>query len=147
MDYELTKLGSTLWEAVEPLRSWARAHVSKILTSREHFDEKDAGLTPPTPDAPLRCRPISMSGFTNTTSRGPRIEARDHAIGAFVYDMRIYTAVEVLFGMPYAEAVTVDDQRRPVADSTRLSLVEPDPSAHPARRLPPSRGSGVPACG
>jgi len=88
-----------------------------------------------------------MSGFTNTTSRGPRIEARDHAIGAFVYDMRIYTAVEVLFGMPYAEAVTVDDQRRPVADSTRLSLVEPDPSAHPARRLPPSRGSGVPACG
>src|SRR3984893_2896354 len=43
------------------------------------------------------------------------IEARDHAIGAFVHDMRIYTAVEVLFGMHYAEAVTVDDQRRPVA--------------------------------
>ena len=59
------------------------------------------------------------------------IEARDHAIGALVHDMRIYTAVEVLFGMHYAEAVTVDDQRRPVADLTRLSLVEPDPSAHP----------------
>ncbi len=28
VDYELTKLGSTLWEAVEPLGSWARAHVS-----------------------------------------------------------------------------------------------------------------------
>jgi len=41
-------------------------------------------------------------------------------------DMRIYTAAEVLFGMHYAEAVTVDDQRRPVADLTRLSLVEPD---------------------
>src|SRR5205807_10586345 len=39
---------------------------------------------------------------------------------------RIYTAAEVLFGMHYAEAVTVDDQRRPVADLTRLSLVEPD---------------------
>jgi hypothetical protein len=58
-------------------------------------------------------------------------EARNHAIGALVHDMRIYTAVEVLFGMHYAEAVTVDDQRRPVADLTRLSLVEPDPSAHP----------------
>jgi inward rectifier potassium channel len=59
------------------------------------------------------------------------IEARDHAIGAFVHDMRIYTVADVLFGMHYAEAVTVDDQRRPVADLTRLSLVEPDPSAHP----------------
>src|SRR5258706_22799 len=27
VDYELTKLGSTLWKAVEPLSSWARAHV------------------------------------------------------------------------------------------------------------------------
>ncbi len=32
------------------------------------------------------------------------IEARDHAIGAFVHDMRIYTATEVLFGMHYAES-------------------------------------------
>jgi DNA-binding HxlR family transcriptional regulator len=43
VDYELTTLGSTLWQAVEPLSSWARAHVSEILTSREQFDEKDAG--------------------------------------------------------------------------------------------------------
>ena len=57
------------------------------------------------------------------------IEARDTAIGALVHDMRIYTAVEVLFGMHYAEAVTVDDQKRPVADLTRLSLVEPDTAA------------------
>ncbi len=57
------------------------------------------------------------------------IEARDHAIGALVHDMRIYTAVDVLFGMHYAETVTVDDQRRLVADLTRLSLVEPDHAA------------------
>jgi DNA-binding HxlR family transcriptional regulator len=43
VDYELTTLGSTLWEAVEPLASWARAHASEILASREQFDEKDAG--------------------------------------------------------------------------------------------------------
>lgn len=58
------------------------------------------------------------------------IEARDHAIGALIHDMRIYSADEVLFGMHYAEAVTVDDQRRPVADLSRLSHVEPDSSAH-----------------
>ena len=57
------------------------------------------------------------------------IEARDHALGAAIYDMHVYTVDEVLFGMHYAEAVTVDDQKRPVADLTRLSLVDPDPSA------------------
>jgi len=42
VEYELTKLGSTLWKAVEPLGSWARAHASEILASREKFDEGDA---------------------------------------------------------------------------------------------------------
>ncbi|HWS66216.1 MAG TPA: helix-turn-helix domain-containing protein [Steroidobacteraceae bacterium] len=42
VDYELTRLGGTLWKAVEPLGSWARAHVREILASREQFDEKDA---------------------------------------------------------------------------------------------------------
>ena len=41
VDYELTNLGSTLWKAVEPLSSWARAHILEILKSRKHFDEKD----------------------------------------------------------------------------------------------------------
>jgi DNA-binding HxlR family transcriptional regulator len=39
VEYELTKLGSTLWEAVEPLSAWARTHVGEILTSRKQFDE------------------------------------------------------------------------------------------------------------
>jgi DNA-binding HxlR family transcriptional regulator len=43
VEYKLTKLGSTLWRAVEPLGSWARAHVVEILDSRKKFDEKDAG--------------------------------------------------------------------------------------------------------
>ena len=38
VDYELTKLGSTLWKAVEPLGSWARDHMSEILKSRKRFD-------------------------------------------------------------------------------------------------------------
>jgi inward rectifier potassium channel len=54
------------------------------------------------------------------------IEARDHALGTAVHDMRIYMPEEVLFGTHYAEAVTFDDQKRPFADLTRLSLVEAD---------------------
>jgi DNA-binding HxlR family transcriptional regulator len=46
VDYELTKLGSTLWEAVEPLGSWATAHLTEILTSRKQFDEDAASATP-----------------------------------------------------------------------------------------------------
>jgi DNA-binding HxlR family transcriptional regulator len=45
VDYELTELGSTLWKAVEPLGSWARAHVTEILASRKQFDEKSAAHT------------------------------------------------------------------------------------------------------
>jgi DNA-binding HxlR family transcriptional regulator len=40
VDYELTKLGGTLWEAVEPLSMWARDHLSEILASRTLFDER-----------------------------------------------------------------------------------------------------------
>jgi DNA-binding HxlR family transcriptional regulator len=43
VDYELTKLGSTLWKAVEPLGSWARDHVVEIHIARERFDRKKAG--------------------------------------------------------------------------------------------------------
>jgi DNA-binding HxlR family transcriptional regulator len=43
VEYKLTKLGSTLWRAVEPLGSWARTHVGEILDSRKKFDKKDAG--------------------------------------------------------------------------------------------------------
>src|SRR6476619_4683053 len=40
VEYELTELGSTVWKAVEPLGSWARAHLGEILASRQRFDEK-----------------------------------------------------------------------------------------------------------
>lgn len=43
VEYKLTKLGSTLWKAVEPLSSWARVHVDEIVKSRRQFDENAAG--------------------------------------------------------------------------------------------------------
>jgi DNA-binding HxlR family transcriptional regulator len=63
VDYELTKLGSTLWEAVEPLSSWARVHVSEILTSRKQFDEDGS-----TPKRTTQSIPSSNS----STGRSPK---------------------------------------------------------------------------
>ena len=40
VDYELTELGRSLWKAVEPLGSWAHAHVPDINKAREKFDKK-----------------------------------------------------------------------------------------------------------
>lgn len=54
------------------------------------------------------------------------VEARDHAIGTQVYDMRSYSAADIAFGMHYQDAVTIDEQGRPHGDLTRLSLLEPD---------------------
>jgi len=42
VDYELTALGRSLREAVEPLGLWARAHVGAIHKARDKFD-KTAG--------------------------------------------------------------------------------------------------------
>jgi DNA-binding HxlR family transcriptional regulator len=56
VDYELTKLGSTLWKAVEPLSFWARDHVVEILDSRERFDRKKKSGAPPR-SLPERERP------------------------------------------------------------------------------------------
>jgi DNA-binding HxlR family transcriptional regulator len=50
VDYELTPLGATLWEAVAPLGGWARAHLEEIIASRAEFDEQngaEAGLPSP----------------------------------------------------------------------------------------------------
>jgi hypothetical protein len=47
VDYELTKLGSTLWKAVEPLGAWAKDHVVEIHIARDRFDrKKKAGAQP-----------------------------------------------------------------------------------------------------
>jgi DNA-binding HxlR family transcriptional regulator len=40
VDYELTQLGRSLWDAVEPLGAWARSHVTHINSARTAFDEK-----------------------------------------------------------------------------------------------------------
>jgi DNA-binding HxlR family transcriptional regulator len=39
VDYELTSLGRSLWQAVEPLGTWARGHVKHIIKARAKFDD------------------------------------------------------------------------------------------------------------
>jgi DNA-binding HxlR family transcriptional regulator len=40
VDYELTKLGRSLRDAVEPLGAWARGHVTHINSARAAFDDR-----------------------------------------------------------------------------------------------------------
>jgi DNA-binding HxlR family transcriptional regulator len=40
VDYELTKLGRSLWKAVEPLGAWAQGHLRDIRTAQEKFDKR-----------------------------------------------------------------------------------------------------------
>ncbi len=56
------------------------------------------------------------------------VEARDHALNAFVHDVRVYAHSDIQFGMHYAETITVDEEQRSIADLGRLSLLEPDNS-------------------
>ena len=43
VEYELTSLGKTLWEAVEPLSTWAQAHVRQVARAQAQFDQKRSG--------------------------------------------------------------------------------------------------------
>ena len=69
VNYELTKLGSTLWDAVEPLSSWARAHLTEILRSRGTGRREGCKVTPPTPDASLRGAPAPSSSRPRAARR------------------------------------------------------------------------------
>jgi DNA-binding HxlR family transcriptional regulator len=40
VDYELTQLGQSLWDAVKPLGEWAQGHVKHLTKARAAFDKK-----------------------------------------------------------------------------------------------------------
>ena len=40
VDYELTRLGHSLWEAVEPFSKWVHTHVPQITRARAEFDKR-----------------------------------------------------------------------------------------------------------
>jgi DNA-binding HxlR family transcriptional regulator len=40
VEYELTRLGRSLWEAVEPLSTWEEGHVKQVTRAQAEFDKK-----------------------------------------------------------------------------------------------------------
>jgi DNA-binding HxlR family transcriptional regulator len=76
VDYELTKRGSTLWEAVEPLSLWARAHVGDIVKSRQQFDEKILGSGKHPSALPFAPRAARAHVNNRAHGPGPRRSAR-----------------------------------------------------------------------
>ncbi len=48
VEYELTELGHSLWQPVEKLGLWARAHIAEINAAQERFDRRAKKIrTPP----------------------------------------------------------------------------------------------------
>ena len=47
-------------------------------------------------------------------------------LGADVFDAKTYFATDIVFGMRYADAVSIDEHGRTIADLSRLSLMEPE---------------------
>ncbi len=54
------------------------------------------------------------------------LEARDPDLATVVHELHDYDPSDILFGMRYADVITLDDNRRPTADMTRMSEIEPD---------------------
>ena len=54
------------------------------------------------------------------------LEARDPDLATVVHELHDYGPSEILFGMRYADVITIDEQKRPTADMTRISEVETD---------------------
>jgi DNA-binding HxlR family transcriptional regulator len=54
VDYELTPLGRSLWEAVQPLGAWAHGHVKHITKARAEFDKNGQSITQQKDDGKLR---------------------------------------------------------------------------------------------
>ncbi len=52
------------------------------------------------------------------------LKAHDYVLGADIFDAKTYFAGDIVFGMRYADAVSIDEQGRTVADLSRLSLLE-----------------------
>jgi inward rectifier potassium channel len=58
------------------------------------------------------------------------VEARDPTLAAVVHDIRNYAAEDIRFGMRYVDAVTMAEDGTPVADLTKIGVLEPDVGNH-----------------
>jgi inward rectifier potassium channel len=61
------------------------------------------------------------------------VEASDVTLGAAIVDMKAYGPVDVMFGMRYANVLSVDAERHLVVDLNQLSGLEPDIGPAPAQ--------------
>src|SRR5262249_12656230 len=61
------------------------------------------------------------------------IEARDTTLAAQVTDTKGYASSDIRFGMRYADLLSFDSNRRPVADLAAVSKLEPDDGREPRR--------------
>jgi inward rectifier potassium channel len=58
------------------------------------------------------------------------LEARDPTLAASVHDIRNYEPEDIRFGMRYADAVITAEDGTPVADLTKIGVLEADVGDH-----------------
>ena len=58
------------------------------------------------------------------------LEARDPTLATMVYDGHTYAPEDLRFGMRYADAISISKDGIPVADLTRINVLEQDVSDH-----------------
>jgi inward rectifier potassium channel len=61
------------------------------------------------------------------------VEASDVTLAAGIIDMKDYGPADVLFGMRYANLLSVDEKRHLIVDLNQLSRLEPDIGPAPAQ--------------
>jgi inward rectifier potassium channel len=79
-------------------------------------------------DSPLYGLDLENSSSTDLTI-AVTIQARDHAAGDDVFDLRFYGTEKILAGMAYKDAISIDDLGRPNADLSKISHIERDTDA------------------
>jgi inward rectifier potassium channel len=57
------------------------------------------------------------------------VQARDHAVGEDVFDLRFYDGSRIKAGMIYTDTISVDESGRPNADLSKISHIEPEGAA------------------
>jgi inward rectifier potassium channel len=120
------RLGALIAEQTSEGQYYRRVHDLKLTRDRIPIFALTWTLMHVIDDhSPLR--PYMHNNFADSRIRlFLEVGARDPNLAAQIYDMKDYGAEAVVFGMRYADAVSIDDHGNTIADLDRLSLLEED---------------------
>jgi inward rectifier potassium channel len=124
------ELGALIGEQTQEGQFFRRIHDMKLMRGRLHMFPLTWTLMHEIDEA----SPLYGLDGAQLVDRDFRmfvsVTAHDYALGADVYDAKTYAADDIAWGMRYADAVSIDEAGRTIADLSRLSLIEPHTLPH-----------------